>query len=834
MVAVDDVVLRDPARVAAVDRARGALSGVQAPLNAVAGLVARLFDAPMAVVTLVGDQQEYFVGVHALPAALVEPGHAPLAYSVCKYMVSADRPVRCDDMRGNEDPQLREHPLATRYGVRAFLGVPLRDREDRPVGSLTVLDPAVRQWSDRQVTELVEVAELLQPSLRERPAGAAAPAGIDGMSLLDGVQEAFLAVDRSGVVVGFNRAAQEMLGFTDAEVCGRHLDASLLPDFDGKPVATALACLFTVAPHRPVLRTVRVRHRDGHWLTAQASLSVVSAEAGLLACVFLADVSAQAAAEEAAERNGHYLAALLDSLSVGVIACDEHGHVVLANRAMRAVRGLPAAGPLPADFAATTALVHPDLTPISWDQTPLMRALRGEYVRDMDVVVRVPGHRLRTFASTAQPITTDDGRRLGAVVVAHEMTSVRRVENFRACHLAVTRALATATSPRAAAPAVARAVATTLGWPYAELWLIDTTGERLESIGHWTAPGCEGLHDFTVVKGVGVTGRVWATGQPLWVADIAAEPWLHTAQLRPRVEVLMRSGIRTVLSVPVSDGDTLLGVLTGYASAPELHEDQLTVLLDGVAAQFGAFVAMRRAAQLRHQLQRAQDDFLALVGHELRTPLTSIAANTAMLAGDAAALPDDDRQMVQSIERNTAALQNIVDTLLDLAGMDSGHIGLTVRRIDLAALTAQATAAAEPLATGNRVRISADLPEPLMIDGDPIRLRQVLDDLLSNAVKYSPNGGDVHLDLRHDADMADLTIIDEGIGVPAGELGHLFDRFYRGSNVRHHGTPGNGLGLSRARTIVHLHAGTITVTDHRPSGTAVAVRLPLRHPNAQS
>ncbi|MEV4345815.1 ATP-binding protein [Actinoplanes sp. NPDC049596] len=830
MVTVDEAALGDSARLAAVERAREVLSRPAGAMNAIAALAGQLSGASMAAVSVVGDEWETFLGTHRLPPGSTGSGRVALASALGQYVVSAGGPVECGDMPGDHDRRLREHPLVTGHGIRAFLAAPLRDGDGRPVGALTVLDTEVRAWSEAQTALLAEAAGLLGPSL---PAGSPAPAptGIDDLSLLDSIQEAFLAVDRDGVVVSFNRAAQELLGFTSSQVCGRHLHASLLPDYGGEPVGAALARLFTAAPHRPVARTVSVRHRDGHRITARVSLSVVRAATGPLAAVFVTDLSAQVAAENAAERNGQFLAALLDSRAVGVIACDEHGQVVLINRVLREMRGLPPGGPVPADFAETTSglLMRPDLTPIPWDQAPLMRALRGEHVQDTDILVRVPGHRLRTFAATARPITAEDGRRLGAVVAAHEVTAVRRVERFRGCHAAVARILAEAASPSEAAPAVLRTMAANLDWPYAELWLLDPSGTRLESVGHWTEPGFESLVDHHVVKGAGITGQVWATGESMWVPDLNVDR-SHPPQVRSRVEALRQRGVGTVLSVPIKDGDTLLGVLSGYAGAPEPHEDVLTVLLEGVAAQFAVFVALRQAAHLTHQLERSHDDFLELVGHEMRTPLTSIMANATMLGEDAAALPDDDREMVRSIERNTAVLQSIVDTLLELAGLESGHLGLTLGDTDLVDLVAEAMTAAGPAAAANRVRLSTDRPDRLVIVGDPARLRQLVDDLLANAIKYSPDGGAVHLRLRPDGDTAELTITDEGIGVPPAELGHLFDRFYRASNVRHQGTPGSGLGLSLARAIVDLHAGSITVTDHQPRGTAVVVRFPLRRP----
>ncbi|WP_229068769.1 ATP-binding protein [Actinoplanes sp. DH11] len=825
---VDEAVIGDTARVAAADRARRVLPAQPMPLDAIARLAARLVHAPMAALTLVGGTEEFFVGVHDMPGQLTSSGRAPLAYSVCKYIVSQDHPVHCGDMRRDFGGRLSDHPLAAEFGIRAFLGVPVRDAQDRAVGSLTVLDTAPRQWSDHDITVLVEAAELLRPAGTE-PAGPTV-AALDSATLLDGLQEAFLAVTPDGLVVGFNRAAQKMLGYPPGEVCGRHLQDTLLPDYGGQPIGAALDRLFTAGPRQPVPRQISARHRDGHRLPVRASLSVARGAAGALACIFLTDMSEQTTIQERADRNDGFLTALLDSLSVGVVACDETGQVVVLNRVLREVQGRPASGAPPADYpsAIDGLLRDTEMQPIPWQQTPLMRALRGEHIASVDVLTTMPGDRIRTFASTAQPIRAADGRLLGAVAVAHEVTAMRRAERFRTCHRTVQHALRNASSTAEATPGVLQAVGTALGWPCAELFLIDETTGHLRSVGHWDIDDAEpdGFFGHTPQRGYGVTGRVWQTGQAIWVPDIAASPQLHTAQEKSRVQVCLARGVRAALAVPVRDGTTLLGVLTCYAATPEVHEDLLTVLLDGVAAQIGVYVALRRAQQLAHQLARTQDDFIALVGHEVRTPLTSIAANATMLGEDAIRFDSDHQQMIHTITRNTATLQTTIDTLLDLAGLESGHVNLHIGHIDLAAIVADAVTAASPTAADAHVRLHTYLPPRLPLDGDPTRLRQVIDNLLTNAVKYSP-GGDVHIRLHQADGMARLCVADTGIGTPEQERQRVFDRFYRASNVRHHGTPGSGLGLSLARTIVTLHGGTIDLAANNPSGTSTCIHLPL-------
>ncbi|HWS31670.1 MAG TPA: ATP-binding protein [Actinoplanes sp.] len=531
--------------------------------------------------------------------------------------------------------------------------------------------------------------------------------------------------------------------------------------------------------------------------------------------------------------NGAFLGALLESMDAGVMACDRDGTVVFANRAMREIAGFGLDGPLPPEFGdhAHRLFTTPDLRPMTRSETPLTRALQGELVDGEDVLIRRPGQRLRVFDTSAQPIDGPDGERLGAVAVAHEVTALRRVERFRNCHIAVEHVLKMHRSIGEATPEVLRAVTATLGWPSAELFVIDDATGLLQAAGHWDSSGLEseGFFGHTPVRGQGITGRVWESGRPIWVPDLGFSPDLRTSHERERVEICLQRGVRTALAVPVRDGGTLLGVLTCYAGTQEYEPDLLTVLLDGVAAQIGIFVAQRRAEGLSRQLARSQADFVNLIGHELRTPLTSITANATLLAEETGLDPDVD-QMVQAIARNAAALQRIADTLLDLAGLDSGHLELDIHEVDLVALVSDAVTTLRH--TGDRLTLVSELPAELHLPADAGRLRQVVDDLLSNAVRYSPPGSPVHVTLRAEDTVADLCIADSGIGMPVGEYARVFDRFFRGSNVRHHGTTGSGLGLSLARAIVLLHGGTIKLSENSPAGTVVCVRLPLSGPPA--
>lgn len=830
MSGVNETVLADPVRLEAVERSRRTLPALPIPLDGIAALAARLLGTPMAAVALVGRDEEFFAGAEGLPGSLVEPRRQSLDYSVCKYVVNADHVFGSQDLLAADEADLRTHLLLRDFGVRAFLGVPIRDEHDRPVGSLTVMDVAPRQWTTQDSATLLEIERLLRPP-RVLPPPSAAITGLDNVALLDSVPEAFLAVNPDGVIVGANTAAERLFGYPRDQLCGADLAEPLTMVCNGEPLGDHLQRLSSAVPALPVRTQVSVRDRAGQCVSLPASISFVNGSAGALACVFLSDPSDQQAADGRGSREHLFLTALLDSLSVGVLACDAGGRIVLMNRALREIHGLSPTDELPADYGALVEgfLFDSESRPLPWSRTPLMRTCAGEHVDVTDIRIIAAGQRTRVFAVTAQPVLDERGGSHGAVAVSHEVTALRRTEDFRSCHLDIERAFETAQSIAAAAPAVLQAVVRALGWTAAELYLIDDATGELRAVAHFHVAGTEpdGFFDHVPVKGSGVTGRVWQSSKPVWIPDISATSDLVTAFEKARVEVCLRHGVRTVLAVPVRNAGTLLGVLTCYAGATEHHEDLLTVLLDGVAAQIGVFVALRRAEELTRQLQRSQDNFITLLGHELRTPLTSVAANAAVLCEDAATFDDDTRHMIETINRNTTQLQGIVSALLELAALESGDLRLPMHDADVADVIAAAVSTARARTHAPERVIEVETSTDLVVGGDVDRLRQLLQELVINAIIYSPSETAIEIRAYREAHGVIVTVADNGIGIPSGENDHVFERFYRATNVRHQGISGTGLGLTLARAVARLHGGTIHLARKHPTGTKATVRLPI-------
>jgi signal transduction histidine kinase len=229
------------------------------------------------------------------------------------------------------------------------------------------------------------------------------------------------------------------------------------------------------------------------------------------------------------------------------------------------------------------------------------------------------------------------------------------------------------------------------------------------------------------------------------------------------------------------------------------------------------------------ELDRMRDAFVATVSHELRTPLTSISGFLEMMQEEEQELGESGRRYLDVIRRSTNRLHALVEDLLMIAQIEAKRVELQLGPVDVAELTARAVEAVRPTADDKGVTLEVFSDHPPKVRGDQIRLTQVLDNLVSNAVKFTNDGGTVTVSISADGADGDdvrLVVADTGIGVPVDEQGQVFSRFFRASTATRLAIPGTGLGLSISRALVEQHGGTITFESQEGEGTQVVVTLP--------
>jgi len=332
------------------------------------------------------------------------------------------------------------------------------------------------------------------------------------------------------------------------------------------------------------------------------------------------------------------------------------------------------------------------------------------------------------------------------------------------------------------------------------------------------------------------TAQVFASREPFF-ADLSTHGGVSP-------QLVEASGLVTALWQPVLRDGNPVGVLLVAWDRP------VTLISDRAAAVVGLFaaeaaVAVERVdilarmdelnAALAQQVEalRLSDqfktDFVSSVSHELRTPLASILGYTDILVtGEVGEMTPEQGEFLEIIDHNARRLLALINDLLTLSGLESGRMVIRPETIDLCELVRQNLQIHIPAVNARRQRLEVTLPDaPVTAVVDSERISQVLTNLISNAVKFSPDEGRLALTLAVTGTQAEITVQDSGIGISEEDCERLFERFFRASNAMERAIPGTGLGLAICKGIVDAHHGRLVVESTLGVGTTVTVAIPL-------
>jgi signal transduction histidine kinase len=272
-----------------------------------------------------------------------------------------------------------------------------------------------------------------------------------------------------------------------------------------------------------------------------------------------------------------------------------------------------------------------------------------------------------------------------------------------------------------------------------------------------------------------------------------------------------------------------LGPVSSPEAAGTANYVRLALFLieGGVISAFSG--ALRRARQAAEEAVRVRDQFLSIAAHELRTPLTALLGYAQVLNYRIIrenSLSERERHAVRVIADQAARIHKLIDSLLDLGRIQAGQFSIERQVVDVVALSRRLVNELQPLLEQHTVEFRGPAV-PLLVEGDALRLEQVLQNLLQNAIKYTPAGGPITMHVEQRADQVWMTVCDRGIGIPEAAQPQLFQRFYRADNVASRHTRGMGIGLYVVKELVTLHGGTVEVISTEGQGSAFTVRLPL-------
>jgi len=321
-------------------------------------------------------------------------------------------------------------------------------------------------------------------------------------------------------------------------------------------------------------------------------------------------------------------------------------------------------------------------------------------------------------------------------------------------------------------------------------------------------------------------GSAFRNGERTIVPDVQAADFLRgTEHLRH----YLLNGMFAVQSTPLTTGGRrVIGMIsTGWREPHEPGERELR-FLDILARQAADFFERRRAERALRDADRRKDEFLAMLAHELRNPLTAIR-NSVRVLRQADAGAQNARDAFEILERQVGHMVRQVDDLLDVSRISRGKIELRRERADLTAIARHAVEIARPHFESMAHELTVALPpDPIYVQGDPVRLTQVVGNLLNNACKFTDKHGRIWLTVEKDGEQGVIRVRDSGIGIAAYELGRIFAIFAQLDRSLERTRDGLGLGLNLVKNLVEMHGGTVEANSAGVGqGSEFVLRLPL-------
>jgi PAS domain S-box-containing protein len=743
--------------------------------------------------------------------------------SGCAQAMRAGEPVVIEDVE--LDPAYQPHRrVAAAAGYRAVQSTPLKNRNGNILGMLSTHYRKPRRPSerDRRYLDLHarQAADLIE---RMRSDEALRQSEAHKTAIFETAIDGIITMNHEGKIVEFNAAAEKIFGYGRAQVLGRELAETLIP------------------------ASMRERHGKGM---------------------------------------AHYLAT---------------GEGPVLNRRI---------------------------------EMPALRADGSEFPVELSII-RMPVQGPPVFTAHVRDIS--------------ERT---RSERRRSARLAVNQVLAQAVSLREASPKILHTIGDSLGWDIGALWIRDANAGVLHCDSIWRRPVVDcprfekASRDLTFAPGSGLPGRVWSSGKPVWIPDIAHEDNF------PRAPAALQEGLHGAFACPITQGEVILGVLEFFSAEVREPDDDLLEMMTTLGNQIGQFIERKLAEEaLRNEKQQMQimadsmsapvtrcsrdlrylwvsklyadwlgrspneiigrpivdvigpeafaglrphfervlsglpvryeeevnfrglgrrwinavytptfdaagqtdgwvavvididdrrrmeealkvadrrkDEFLAMLAHELRNPLAPIRNALQILCMAGVDKPTSSKAR-DILERQVQQLVRLVDDLLDVSRIMRGAIDLRKEAVELSAVVARAVETAQPVLDAKGQALTVTLPgEPVWLVADPVRLAQVLSNLLHNAAKYSDHPGRIMLSAHRDDDHVSVRIKDTGIGIAADMVPHIFDMFMQVEKSMTHSRGGLGIGLTLVRRLVEMHGGTVQAhSDGLGKGSEFAVRLP--------
>ncbi len=666
--------------------------------------------------------------------------------------------------------------------------------------------------------------------------------------VLRGVTDGITVQSTRGELIYVNEAAANLTGFESAQ---QMLDASVAdimarfelldPDggpFDPRQLPGRLALQGETAPERLVRFRVRATGSERFALVRANAVKLPTPDGPeeLVAVNVFHDVTERRRQEDALRVSQEWFATTLASIGDAVIATEADGAVRFMNPLAEQLTGWALSDATGRPLAEVFRIVNEETRqPV---ESPVDRVLReGKVVglANHTILLAKDGNEV-AIDDSAAPIRGADQRLVGTVLVFRDVSQRRVEEQRRAFITRATAELGASLDYKQTLATVARLAVPAIGdWCAVDI-LEDGKLHRL-AVEHVDPAKVKLVFDLQSrypADPESKTGlhEVVRSGKPMFWPEIPEQAITAAAKDETHLELLKQLQLRSYLAVPLSANGKVLGAFAlAMAESGRKFEPRdlelVTALADRAAlavnhAQLYADADQSRGDALR--ANRAKDEFLAMLGHELRNPLAPMLTALQLMKLRA---PDVLQRERAILERQLKHVVALIQDLLDVSRITSGKIELARETVDLSETLAKALEQTGPLLEDRRHQVVTDIRAGLKVPGDPVRLAQVLSNLISNAAKYTEPGGRIEISAAHDEGNVVVRVRDNGVGLGPELLPRVFDLFVQGGQSMDRAKGGLGLGLAIVRSVVELHGGRVqALSEGFGKGSEFRVVLP--------
>ncbi|MBI2940455.1 MAG: PAS domain S-box protein [Chloroflexi bacterium] len=645
-------------------------------------------------------------------------------------------------------------------------------------------------------------------------------------TVLDITADAVIVLDEALRIVRFNRGAEEIFGYRASEVIGESHDLLVPPRF--LEVHRQRSREFAAAPEsawsKALHREVPGRRKDGTEFPAEATVAKLSLNGQTTFTIILRDVTARRRAEEALRETNQTLEALIQASPLAIVALDLQGNVTKWNPTAERIFGWREeevlGRPLP--------IVPED----RWEEFCALHqgALRGELLVDTETRRRRKDGSLIDVSIARALLRDAKGAATGIVAIIADITEHKRAEDaLREAHEQLERRVVERTADLVASNSrLVEEIAQRQQAEGAQRRLLALVEQERQVLAAVMAGMTEGLAVIDREGRVVSWNRRLEEMFDLSSLDLGRQPLTRDALVRELGSQLAETAVFAAFVDRALAGPEVEHRLDAEVVRPRRRDVQITTFPvsapDGTLLGRGVLV---RDTTAEREAARTKDAVVSIVSHELRTPMTSVLAFAELLLYREFP-PEVQREAHETIPREARRLSNLLDDFLDIQRLESGRARLRWGVVRVGELVERVLENLAPQRSP-RHRLVADLPADLPpVRADPDRVLQVLTNLVGNAIKYSPEGGEVRVGARVSDGALVVTIRDEGLGLPAEAKPHLFEKFYRVDMSDRREIGGTGLGLAIAREIVAQHGGRVWAESPGPGqGSTFGFTLPL-------